>query len=159
DGWQRTVTTKYIKDFHDNASNPTETTRSVTYRVNTTVTGVADNLVRVVSVEDQNDTYEYDFRLKTGYTKTLQIYTRLPGVGATLRPIQSETNQVKYNQLGTPGEFIKTYEITEVSGSTLKFLDNPADEGSHFTRTSLFQANGVGDIPDDAILETGRPIY
>lgn len=157
-GWQRTVTTRFINEYHDNPDDITEVTRRQVFRVRNETSARADGLTRIVAVDDQTDTYKYDGRLKTGYTKTVQVYCKTPADQTNhLRAVQTETNQISWEELSSrPGEFIKRAEVTTVIGSVVKIT---IDEGAQvFSRQALYTANKLNDIPEDAELETNRPI-
>lgn len=153
-GWQRTVTNTFIRDFFDNPADPDEVTRSVPFRVDSRTVGF-DGVVRELAIESQTDNYLYDFRLKTGYTKVVSLYTAFPGEGAAMRTVQTETNQVVWEELSSsPGEFAKVYEITSIVGTVLV-----EGEGEDITRTSLYQANRNSLVTDDMEVEVGVPIF
>lgn len=156
--WQRSTTTSYIYDFHDDPAHPDHVTRSVVFRVRTEVSAVADGLTRLVSIDDQTDTYKYDYRLNTGYTKQASLYCRLPGESAKLRLVHTEVKEIEWEELTSrPGEFIKQNEVTQISGLVLKTQDDP-DDDSTITRQPLYTANRLNDIPEEAEVESGRPI-
>lgn len=164
EGWHRTTISRFINDFHDNPADPSEVTRSVVTRVLTQVTAEFDSLARLVATEDQIDKFLYDFRLKTGYTKTLTKYfpTFLDGT-ALNHLVQVEENQVVWEALTTPGEFIKRYEITSVIGSVVKTYDDPSDpDASTFRLQSFDQVSRLNrnDLPssDDSVVVENHPI-
>jgi hypothetical protein len=156
-GWQRTTITRYIFDFFEDLDRPTLATRSVVYREVTNVSARADDLVRVVSIEDKEDLFKYDYKLKVGYTKTTQLYCKLPGTSAKMRSVQTESSRINWESLNTPGEFLKKSEILDVSGIVLEFDDGDGN----LRRQSLFDANRLNEVPetdDDVTLLTGRAI-
>lgn len=171
--WQRTTVTRFINDFHDNPGNTSEVTRSVVTRILTQVQawvsgvtvedGVATftpPLTRVVLTEDQRDTFLYDFRLKTGYSKETSLYTILPGESAKLRQVQTEESQIVWESRGTPGEFIKRYEVVSTSGLFQRLFD-PTDPSIPEIRESIFSLNRRNSIspdpgdPASAVVESG----
>ncbi len=165
DGWQRTTVSTFINDFHDNPQNVLEVTRSVTTRILKQITAEYDGLARLVSTEDQADHFLYDFRLKTGYTKTLtKFFPVFAGVSAQSHLVQTEESQVVWESLTAPGEFIKRYEITSVTGSVVKTYDNPSDpDTSTFRLQSYDQVSKLNrnDLPSssDSVSVENHPIY
>lgn len=152
-GWQRTITNTFIRDFYDNLADPDEVTRSVPFRVDSRTVGF-DGVVRELAVESQTDLYLYDFRLKIGHTKTVELYSAFPGEGALMRPAYTETNQVIWEELtSAPGEFMKVYEITQAVGTVLV-----EGEDEDAVRTSLYKANQNNLISDDQVVELNVPI-
>jgi hypothetical protein len=163
EGWQRTVTTRHIYDFYEDPDRPTAVTRSVVYRVVSNVSAIADGLTRVVSVDDQEDLYKYDYRLKIGYNKTVKLYCTLPGLSAKLRTVQTEASTIVWEQLNsTPGEFVKRWESIEIRGLVLRTYNDPDDPGQGATYKSIYNANRLDEIPeeeeDGTTLLTDRPI-
>jgi len=165
DGWQRTTVSRFINDFHDNPANLDEVTRSVVTRVLTQVTAEYDGLARLVSTEDQVDHFLYDFRLKTGYTKTLtKFFPVFLDESAASHLVQIEENQIVWESLTVPGEFVKRFEITKVTGSVVKTFDNPSDpDTSTFRLQSYDQVSKLNrnDLPsaDDSVSAENHPIY
>jgi len=164
EGWQRTTVSRFINDFHDNPSDITEVTRSVVTRVLTQVTAEYDGLARLVSTEDQQEKFKHDFRLKTGYTKTLTRYFPV-FLGGTARShlVHIEDNQIVWESLSTPGEFIKRFELTTVTGSVLKIYDDPSDpETSTFRLRSFEEVSRLNrnDLPssDESVILENQPI-
>lgn len=158
EGWQRTVINRFIKEFHDDVSNSSRITRAVVYKTETRVSARADGLVREVSIETQTDRYGYDWQLKTGYTKVLQLYVKLPNESAKIRTVQTETNQIVYVASSfDPDDLLKAWEITESNGLIL-VEGEEGDPDNPPLKTSLYDANRIGDISDDAEVRTGRPI-
>jgi hypothetical protein len=161
-GWQRTVTTKFILDFHDDPSRPGVVSRSEIVRKRVETTAPADGLVRLVGVDDQQDNYTLNYGLKEGYHKEVQAYCKLPGdTVAKMRLVYTEDNKIGWAQLtSVPGEYIKQSEVTETAGVVLKTQSDPSDD-STIVRQSLFKANKLRVVPADAdgvTVEEGRAI-
>jgi hypothetical protein len=135
-GWQRNSVTEIWNEYPDG--------RVVPLRKETVVSALADGLTRTVSREVQEDHYKYNFQLKTGYTKTLSLYCILPGDSAKMRLVNTEENQIEWLALASPGIFSKNSETTTITGLVLEIT---TDEGA--VRTSVYQANKVGEIPVD----------
>jgi hypothetical protein len=158
EGWQRTVINRFIKEFHDDPNDPFRITREIVWKTEARVSAKADDLVREISIEVQTDRYDFDWRLKIGYEKITQLYTALPGASAMMREVQREINQIIWtSSLSNPSELIKTWELTEISGTVL--VENPDDDEP--TRISLYEANRTNSIPEDdegVDVENGRPI-
>ncbi len=142
-GWQRTQTTKHFLDFKEDPQRPDEITRTVLESIENIVSARADELVRPVSIHNTAYTYAYDYKLQTGYVKSVSLYCKLPGTAAKMRAVQTETSQIQWEGLkGTPGEFIKAWEVVDITGLVLETTDDPA------TRTALFVANKLNEVPD-----------
>lgn len=146
-GWQRISITRFYKDFLDGSG------RSINYRTLTITYARVGVVVRDIMIEDQTDSYKYDWRLKTGHTKTVKVLSRLPGVDTlAMRDAHTEVNTIEYVITSDGSEAIKVGEVTQTSGTILR-VENP-DDPSNPTRTSLFDANRNEDFPEDATVET-----
>jgi hypothetical protein len=96
--------------------------------------------------------------LKVGYTKIIQLYTKLPGQAALMRQAQTETNHIIWTgSKSNPNNLIKTWEVTEINGTILVEGDED-DEETPATKLSLYEANRTNNIPDDADVQAGKPI-
>lgn len=159
DDWQRTMINRFIKEFHGDSNDSTRITRSVVYKTETRISARIDGLARLISIETQEDHYAYDWQLKVGYTKTLQLYMKLPlELAAHMQTIQTETNQIIWlGAMSSPNTLVKTWEITEVNGTVL-VIGEQDDPSNPPLRQSAYDANRGGEIPDDAEVLTGRPI-
>ena len=163
-GWQRTTISRFINDFHDNPRNLTEVTRSVVTRILTQVMAEYDNLARLISTEDQQDSFLYDFRLKTGYIKTLTRYFPIfLGDNAASHLVQVEQNQIVWENLTRSGEYIKRFEIISITGPVVKTFDDPDNpDTSPYRLQSLDQVSRLNrnDLPssDSSVLVENQPI-
>jgi len=157
-GFQRTVVSRFVKEFHGNPDNPDQITREIIWKIESRVYAVADGIYREISIETQTDSYDYDYRLKIGYTKIIQLLTRLPDDDTLLmRQVQTETNQIRWTtSQSNPDVQIKTWEITQITG-TILVVDNP-DDPEHPTKISLYEANRTNDFPEDAEVQLAQPI-
>ncbi len=156
--WHRTVINRFVKEFHSDTSHPARITREIVWKVETRTSAKAGGVVREIAIETQTDTYEYDYQLKTGYVKTVQLYTKLPGTGALMRQVQIETNQILWTaSMSNPSELQKTWETTQITGTILVEGDED-DEENPAVKTSLYDANRTNNIPDDAAVQLGKPI-
>lgn len=148
--WQRTETRAYYYRFSDG--------REVPFRVEKLVSARADGLVRLVSREDQVDTFKYDYRLHTGYSKTIQLYCRVPGSTAAMRTVQTVTSQIGWEALGTAGEYIKRFESTTVVGTVLVKHEDVGNPLLVTDRQSLYLGNRISNIDDWDGIEASRAI-
>lgn len=159
DGYQRTVINRFVKEFHDDPNDPDRVTRpDIVWKVESRTSAKVGGLVREIAVETQTDNYAYDWQLKTGYEKIVNLYTKLPGHGALMRQAQTEVNHIVYTgAMSNPSEMVKTWEVTEVNGTILVEGDED-DEDNPPTKISLYEANRTNNISDDAEAQLGKSI-
>lgn len=158
DDYQRTVTTRFIKEWHD-PNNFSRVTRSLVFKTEKRVSAKRDGLTREVSIETETDEFQYDGRLHKGYTRVLQLYIKLPGeLTAGMRTIQTEVCQIAYSATSDPDELIKTGQVVTVNGGIVFEGDlfDPALE-SQF-KQSLYEANNANAITDDLQVRFSTPI-
>jgi hypothetical protein len=160
EGWQRTVINRFVKEFHDDPRNQARVTREIIWKVESRTSAKAGGIVREVAIETQTDIYDYDWRLKRGYTKIIQLYSKLPGQSAQMREAQREVNTIIWtSSLSNPTNLLKTWELTETTGTILVSVES--DEDVEPTKTSLYEANRTNSVPestDDATVQLGKPI-
>ena len=156
--WQRTVINRFVKEFRDDPNDSSRVTREVIWKVESRTSAKADGIVREIAIETQTDLYDYDWQLKTGYTKIVQRYTKLPGQSALMRQVQTETNRIIYTgSMSNPSELVKTWELTEINGTILVDGDED-DEENPPVKTSLYEADRTNGISDEAEAQLARPI-
>lgn len=158
-GWQKTIILNHYKDFFDDPDNPTRATRTdILWRIDAHTYARVGALVREIMTETQVNTFKYDFRLRTGYTKTTNLLTRLPADDTLLmRTAEIETNQIIYEEfLSTPDDKRKQWELTEIVGTVLS-VENP-DDPTKPIKTSLRDATEANDFPEDADVLNSEPI-
>lgn len=154
-GWQRTVAYSFHKLFHDNPNDPTDVTRDIVWKVDRHTSAVVDGIIREISIESQVDQWTEDWRLMIGYTKSIQIYTILPGTSAVMRDCETHVNVISYAvSQSEPGESYKTGETTTVTGTVLS-TDNGDDPP---TLISLYDAHAANSITDDQDVLLATPI-
>ncbi|HEX8090036.1 MAG TPA: hypothetical protein VF762_14340, partial [Blastocatellia bacterium] len=157
-GWQRTLINRFIKEFHDDVNDSSRITREVVWKVESRTSARADGIVREIAIETQTDSYDYDWQLKTGYTKIVQLYTKLPGLAALMRQVQTETNRIIWTgSKSNPSNLIKTWELTEVVGTILVEGDED-DPDNPQIKISLYEANRTNNISDEAEPRLAQPI-
>lgn len=156
-GFQQTLITQFIKDFHGDLNNPSRVTNSIVWKIETRTYGVSGGIYREISIETQTDSYADNFQLKTGYTKIVQLLTRLPDDDTLLmRQVQTETNVITYANSQDPNSKIKQLEITSIAGTVI-VTDNP-DDPTRPSKVSLYEATRTDDFPGDATVELATPI-
>ena len=156
--WQRTVINRFVKEFRDDPNDSSRVTREVIWKVESRTSAKADGIVREIAIETQTDLYDYDWQLKTGYTKIVQRYTKLPGQSALMRQVQTATNRIIYTgSMSNPSELVKTWELTEINGTILVDGDED-DEENPPVKTSLYEADRTNGISDEAEAQLARPI-
>lgn len=159
EGWQRTVINRFVKEFHDDPNDPGRVTRpDIVWKTESRTSAKVGGVIREIAVETQTDTFAYDWQLKNGYTKIVNLYTKLPGHGALMRQAQTEVNRIVYTgAMSNPSELVKTWEVTEING-TILVEGEEGDEDNPQTKISLYEANRTNNISDDAEAKLGKPI-
>lgn len=157
DGWQRTITNRYIAQIYDDPDNPSRVTFEVVWKIESRTQGKDENgIIRELVVETQTDDYSNSWRLKEGYTKTVQIWADRPGSSPTMQQALTESNQIVWRASPfAPGEYIKVWSRTNTSGLVLV-----EGEGADQVKTPLIEASRNGTIPEDdsATIEGPLPI-
>ncbi len=155
-GWQRTLTYKFHKLFHDTEGSPDDISRDITWKIDQHTSAVVDGVVREIAVESQVDRWSEDWRLMLGYTKSIQIYAKLPGESVgVMRDCETHVNTISYAvSQSQPGETYKIGETTKVTGTVLS-TDNGDDPP---TLISLYQAHQNNSVTDDQDVLFATPI-
>lgn len=156
-GFQLTLITRFIKDFHGDLNNPSRVTNTIVWKIETRTYGISGGIFREMSIETQTDSYTNNFQLKTGYTKIIQLLTRLPNDDTLLmRQAQIETNQIVYANSQNPNSKVKQLEVTSITGTVIA-TENP-DDPAQPNKVSLYEATRTNDFPEDADVELSTPI-
>jgi hypothetical protein len=144
--YQQTRIERHIYEFHEDPLNVTRITREVLFKVITEISAFANGLVRVTSREEQTDSYGYGFRLLIGSNKSLSLYCALPGSGSKLlRPVESEVMTQVWAQTANPGEYVKRWTQTQVTG-----LVQIEGSGSDQVKTAYAEVVRSNEVPTDA---------
>jgi hypothetical protein len=165
--YRSTIFRRFIAEIHDDEDNPARITSEITWKTETETTGKdEEGTNRVLSKEIQIDRYSNSWRLKLGYTKTVEAYTE-DGISAKiLQNVYTETNTLSWRPLvGKPGEWEKLRSETKVEGLVL-VEGGDEEEGAIKTpwleasRNRLIVNDGSDDVqrmPISSKIEIWRP--
>jgi hypothetical protein len=146
-GWIRTIFTRFIAEIHDDEEDLAKITSEIVYKTETRTSGLdEEGTQRDFSVELQEDRYSNSWRLKLGYTKTVEAYLDDGDGGKSMQQAMTEINQLIWKpSIVNPGEYEKHYSTTLVEGLVLI-----EGEGEDEVKTPLMEASRNGDVPTDS---------
>lgn len=136
--YRSTIFKRYVAEIHDDPDDVDKITSEIVWKTETETTGQDESAaVQVLAKEVQVDQYSNSWRLKLGYTKTVEAYTE-DGISAKiLQNVYTETNTLSWRPLvGKPGEWEKLRSETRVEGLVLVEGD---DDGA--TKTPWVEAS------------------
>jgi hypothetical protein len=152
-GWQRTRFTRFIAEIHDDEDDPAKITSEVVWKTETRTSGYDESgTFRELSRETQEDRYSNSWRLKLGFTKTVEAYVENGSGSKLMQNVYTEQNTLQWKpSITRPGEWEKFYSETQVEGLVLIEGDDP-----DFVYTPILDASRNKDIPDDGSLDIER---
>jgi len=163
-GWTRQEVDTYYKEFHSDPAKPDRVTRRVQFRLITRnyAFDEARGIPVLISTETEDDKWIQNFRLKSGYTKTIESRLSVPygGPRRLLVNAWTEINSIVWTpSLTSPDEFQKQSERTEIEGLILyegQFTDTLQEGSTVTSAVALIQANDNRLVTQDGFQQIKR---